>query len=210
MTVESDCQAAQAMALYYGVFDESEDAAAFEVLLRIIERTEGRMDMGVLGARVMFHLLSDHGRSDLAYHMITTPEFPSYGYWIHTMGATALFEDFVPLGGEITSHNHHFWGDVASWFIRDLAGLKINPRTCDVSEVEISPSLLDALTHAEADHRLPAGRVAVAWRREDEGIVLTVTLPEGVHGKIRLPKGWHFADGSTERAAATGEYRLTK
>jgi hypothetical protein len=88
LTVESDCQAAQAMALYYGVFDECEVPAAFEVLLRILERTEGRMDMGVLGARVMFHLLSDHGRADLAYRMITTPEFPSYGYWIHTMGAT--------------------------------------------------------------------------------------------------------------------------
>ena len=210
MTVESDCQAAQAMALFYGVFDESEDAAAFDVLLRIIERTEGRMDMGVLGARVMFHLLSAHGRSDLAYHMITTREFPSYGYWIHTMGATALFEDFVPLGGEITSHNHHFWGDVSSWFIRDLAGLKLNPRTCDASEVEISPALIDELTHAEADHLLAEGRVAVAWRREGEGIVLTLNVPEGVHGKIKLPSGWHFADGSTEMAAATGEYRLAR
>lgn len=210
MTVESDCQAAQAMALFYGVFDESEEAAAFDVLLRIIERTDGRMDMGVLGARVMFHLLSKFGRSDVAYHMITTREFPSYGYWIHTMGATALFEDFVPLGGEITSHNHHFWGDVSSWFIRDLAGLKLNPSGRDASEIEISPSLLDELTHAEADHALPAGRVAVAWRREGDAVALSLTLPEGVHGRVILPNGWRCACGATEFDAKTGEFTICK
>lgn len=211
MTVEGDCQTAQAMALFYGVFEKNEEAAAFDVLLSQIARAGDKIDVGVLGARVLFHVLSNHGHSDLALRMITTREFPSYGYWIHTMGATALFEDFMPLGGGITSHNHHFWGDVSNWFVRELAGLKINPRVCDVSEIEISPSLFDGLTHAEADHLLPTGRVTVAWRREGATtIVLRVELPAGAHGCIVLPQGWRFETGDMTVPAATGEWRIVR
>lgn len=210
MTVQGDCQTAQAMALYYGLFDASEHRAALDVLLAQIERADNRMDLGVLGARVLFHLLSQNGHSDLAYQMITTREFPSYAYWVHTWDATTLFEDFMRPGEKLTSHNHHFWGDVSSWFTRELAGLKINPRVCDASEIEISPALLDELTYAQADHLLPVGRVAVRWHRDGEDIVLALELPEQAHGTIRLPLGWQFTTGETERAAATGEWRLRR
>ena len=84
-------QTAQAMAIYYGLFDESEKAEAVGVLLTLIEEKGGSFDCGILGMRALFHVLSDFGYTDLALNMIIKPEFPSYGYWI-AHGATTLWE----------------------------------------------------------------------------------------------------------------------
>ena len=67
---------------------------------------------------------------------------------------------------------------------------------------------MEKLTHAEAFHIAPAGRISSAWKREGEGVALTLAIPEGMHGQLRAPKGWLFEDGRAVRPAASGEYRL--
>ena len=52
-------QTGQAMAIFYGIFEEGEKQKAFEVLLRQLEDCGRHMDTGVLGARVLFHVLSN-------------------------------------------------------------------------------------------------------------------------------------------------------
>ncbi|MEI4872823.1 hypothetical protein Q8G47_29285, partial [Klebsiella pneumoniae] len=81
----------QAMAIHYGLFEKEEREKAFDVLLELIRKENNRLDTGVLGGRVLFHVLSEFGESDLAYKMIVGPEYPSYGNWIER-GATTLWE----------------------------------------------------------------------------------------------------------------------
>ena len=57
MTAAGNCQTSQAMALFYGIFEPGERPAAFDRLLRLIEEQDGHMDTGVLGGRVIFHVL---------------------------------------------------------------------------------------------------------------------------------------------------------
>lgn len=90
-------------------------------------------------AKKAAHLFKKIGRDNegeyaqrLAYEMITGKTKWSYGYWIEN-GATTLWEDFVDknvAGHE--SKNHHFRGDISSWFIQELAGLKLNPNAEDI------------------------------------------------------------------------------
>lgn len=207
MTAVGDCQTSQAMGLYYGVFDTGEAPAAFARLLQQIERTGGHLDTGVLGGRVLFHVLSAFGRSDLALQMIARPDFPSYGNWV-ARGATTLWEMFLPEDRQPASLNHHFWGDISGWFIQCLAGIRYNPHRDDFDEVEIRPAFVPQLTHAAGFHIAPRGRIDVRWEREDGGVTLTVALPEGMHGQIGLESGWRFADGQAVRPAATGTYRI--
>lgn len=75
MLVKDNCQTSQAMALYFHVFEETECAQAFARLMEIIETDGERMNVGVLGGRVLFHVLSAYGQSALALHMITRPDF---------------------------------------------------------------------------------------------------------------------------------------
>lgn len=208
MLAAGNCQTSQAMAIYYNIFEPAERKAAFEQLINLIEEQEYHLDVGVVGGRVLFHVLTDFGYSDLAFSMITRPDYPSYGNWI-ARGATTLWELFQPEGSDrIGSLNHHFWGDISSWFTQALSGIRMAPHG-EPNEVDFRPSFISRLTHAEAFHIAPAGRIASAWERdEDDVIVLTVELPSTMHGVIRLESGYVFEDGLAYKAAESGTYRI--
>ena len=59
------------------------------MLLALIENNGGSFDCGIFGLCVIFHVLSRFEWSDLAFNMITKPEFPSYGYPIAYGGGIA-------------------------------------------------------------------------------------------------------------------------
>ena len=209
MTVAGDCQTSQAVGLYYDIFEPGEKPAAFARLREQIDRYDGHFDCGIVGLRVLFHVLAEFGEADLAFEMITRPDYPSYGNWI-ARGATSLWECFQPEGGPVNSLNHHFFGDISSWFIQRVAGIRPNPYCEDVAEVLVVPAFVSKLSFAEASYDAPDGRVQVRWERADGGVVLKISAAEGLHGLIRLPVGWKFEDGLSEKVLAGGEYRCVK
>ena len=203
-----DCQSSQAMALYYGVFDESEKNVAFDHLLKMIHDCDDHMDVGVLGGRVIFHVLTQFGYSDLAYKMITREDYPSYGNWIK-WGATTLWEHFRPLE-KVSSMNHHFWGDISAWFIKRITGIQINPNKNNANEILIAPSFVTALDHASAYHITPRGKVSVSWRRENECIILDLEIPQGISATAELEPHFSFDDGERSKAIVTGVYKIVQ
>ncbi len=205
MLAVGNCQSSQAMCLYYGVFDESEQRAALDRLLDMIHTYDDHIDVGVLGGRVIFHVLSRFGYSDLAYKMITREDYPSYGNWVKR-GATTLWENFLP--DSVASMNHHFWGDISAWFIKCVAGIVHNPDQNHVNELLIAPSFVKALDHASAYHIAPAGKIAVSWKRDGKDILLDVTVPENACASAVLPAHYRFADGATSKTVVSGTYRI--
>ena len=207
MTAFGDCQTSQAMAIAYNLFSDAEKSKAMEVLLKLIERDGGHMGTGVMGARVIFHVLAEFGYTDLALNMITQPSFPSYGWWI-TQGATSLWEDFQEgSDAALSSRNHHFWGDISHFFIRHLAGIYYNPNRTG-GEVDICPKFASTLSFAEGFHIAPEGEIRVRWERNDTGILLCVTVPDGIEGFIKLPFGYLFDDGRSVKAVSSGKFEL--
>lgn len=209
MLAAGNCQTSQSMAIFFDVFESSEKAKAFEKLLGLIERKKCRMDTGILGSRVIFRVLSAFDRSNLAFKMITSPEFPSYGNWV-ARGATTLWEDFQPEGGAVNSLNHHFFGDISAWFIQCIAGIQLNPYGTNVNEVIIRPSFIGALKWAKAFHIAPAGKIAVEWTCNKDCIQLKLDLPEVMTGKIILQDSFTFDDGLAIKAVHSGLYDILR
>ncbi len=176
-TADTKCQTSQAMAIYYDVFNEDEKEKAFSVLLDIIHKNNDFIDFGILGARIMFHLLCDYGEEDLAYKMITRKEWPSYGHFIE-QGLTALPETFFPDYKECDSLNHHFFGDIANWFISKVAGIRYNPDGSNHKRVDIKPCFVSSLSFAEASLTTPFGEVCIKWERTDDKIRLSVSADD--------------------------------
>ncbi len=214
MTVRSRCQTSQAICIYYGVFSDGEKAQAGNVLVKLIEKADDHLDTGIIGLRVIFHVLSDLGRGDLAFKMITRHDYPSYGFFID-QGLTSLPEDFRPREkwDNPESLNHHFFGDIVSWFIQRVVGLRVNPREKGVNDFDICPDYLKALGNAEAYYDAPCGRISVKWVREGAAIILTVDCPDCVTGQISLPEGYVFMsdikkiNGLSVAPLKKGEYR---
>lgn len=162
LTVAGNCQTSQAIFLYFHIFDPAEWKVAAKVLVDIVHRDGDFMDIGCIGGRVLFRVLSEAGESALAYRMITRPEFPSYGNWL-TRGATTLWEDFQVREEDVCSRNHPMWGDISSWMYQWVAGLQINPELRNYNEAVIHPGFATGISHAEAYHNTPAGRIGVSW-----------------------------------------------
>lgn len=209
LIAKGNCQASQAMAIYYGLFSDTERAAAVDKLVDMIHANDDLLRVGILGARVMFEVLSQNGYADLAYSVAMTERFPSFGYWMAN-GDTALPEDFLRVGERQDSHNHHFFGNISAWLITDITGLRVNPALNDPAELLIAPHFIAQLDNAECWHETTVGRASVAWKREGDAIRLTLAVPEGAHGTVKLSDGWHFADGASECTLAAGEYVLTR
>ncbi len=187
MTVFSDTQSAISMAIYYGVFEKAEIPLAAKRLVELVHQAGDVLDTGVLGARCIFHALADCGYADLAFKMINGPAFPSYGYWIEK-GYTALCESFHLEGFE--SLNHHFWGDVSSWYIQKIAGIRFNPFGDDHKRVDIRPNFIDTLTFAEGWHNSINGKIFVRWEKDGDTATIKINIPEGCYGYLHLPEDW--------------------
>lgn len=185
MMIKGNTQSGQAMALYYGVFEKEEEQQAFAGLMKCIKLNHNNFDSGFLGLHVLFHILTRFGQSELAYYMITKREFPSYAYLID-QGETTLIEMLRNDGYRRGSHNHHFFGDIARWFIAAIAGINV----IDSKTVIVKPCFIERLEHASAYYELPAGRVSVSWRRTDRDILLEVICHDSLNCNIILPEGY--------------------
>ncbi len=194
LSVKGDCQSGQAMALYYGVFEANEKEKAFKNLMEYIARKNNSFDCGFLGMHTLFHVLSEFGRSELAYEMITKKEYPSYAHLIE-QGETTLVESFQPDGKPCGSHNHHFFGDIGRWFIKCVAGLNV----LDFQNIEIKPSFIKQLSYASAYYELPQGKVSVEWKRNSDKIILNVNCPGTINNNIILPDGYIGENGTIRR-----------
>lgn len=173
--VKCRTQTAQAKALDVGVFDEREKERAVKNLVKLIKEKGNRFQVGVLGARVLFRVLADHGYADLALEIMTKDGFPSYKYWLDH-GATSLWESFNEVfdnsvfrkdGGRVLSLNHHFWGDISAWFYRYILGICINPDLKNAHVFEIDPMLLSDVDGAEGSYVRNGSGVIVKRSKEN-------------------------------------------
>lgn len=172
MLAAGESQTGQAMLLYYGVFEKDEEEKAFSRLLELIHKNNDCFDCGYLGLRTVFHVLAHFNKADLAYDMITRKDYPSYGHLIE-LGETTLPEQFMPDGVPCGSHNHHFLGDIANWYMSEIAGINV----VNSEYVQIKPNFIRQLNYASAYYGLPGGRVSVSWKRTENHIELEVECP---------------------------------
>lgn len=202
MTVYGNCQTSQALAIAFNIFEENEMPRAIERLVEIIHKEEDKINVGMIGLRYIFRVLCDYGYADLAIKMITRPDYPSYGNWVEK-GATSLWEDFE---GN-SSRNHHFFGDISALFIEYFAGIKPNPNMNSINEIEISPSFARSLKYAKAFYNLAqGGKVCLEWKRENENIILEVSVPEKICANILLKNGYTLENGKNAIKTEGGKY----
>ena len=188
-------QTGLAMALYHGMFDEENKVNAVNNLLELIKEKDDHFDIGVLGNRVLFRVLADNGHIDLAYKLITNKTFPSFSYQLQ-FGATSLWESFCEMNDNfelksaanliVLSLNHHFWGDISSFFIEYILGIKIDYSNKD-TPVIIKPTFVEAIDKASGYHELKEGKVFVSYEIINDIVNLEVCVPTNTNVLVNCP-----------------------
>ena len=188
---EHETQTANVLALFMNLTDDREREAA--KLIKDIEEC-GHLKTGFVGTPYLLHVLSDAGRTDLAYKLLLKKTFPSWLYPV-TKGATTVWErwDGMKADGSfasagMNSFNHYAYGAVGDWMFTKIAG--INP---DINEpayrhIIFTPHPCKALGYAKARMLTKYGEIISSWQYTGKGdeCEFSFTVPNGTHATLYL------------------------
>ncbi|HEY3782099.1 MAG TPA: family 78 glycoside hydrolase catalytic domain [Fimbriimonadaceae bacterium] len=180
---DNGSQTALSTALYFGLVPDDRKALIFKALVANVER-QGHIDTGIIGAKNVLRVLSEGGRSDLAFMLVDRKEIPGWGYWME-QGATTLWEDWK---GE-SSLNHIMFGDVSNWFIQWLGGIGLDSSSPGFKHFVIHPQPVGALTWVKASHESPYGEISTSWTRDGKRFKLAVAVPPNCTATVVMPGG---------------------
>lgn len=185
--VGTGSQACQAVGLYTGIVPESVRARALDVLIRDIEAHGGHLTTGIIGTKAMLDVLSRHGRTDLAFDIVSKKDFPGWG-WMLENGATTLWEHWE-LSDNTFSHNHPMFGSVSQWFMQWLGGIQPAPGSRGFDRVCVSPRTPRALTWVKSSYKSLRGRIVSNWARSGDTVTYEIEVPPNVLATVSLPAG---------------------
>ncbi|MBO7741190.1 MAG: family 78 glycoside hydrolase catalytic domain, partial [Victivallales bacterium] len=197
-----ESQSAYAFAIYCGLLEESERPLAAARLAELFQGNGCKHTTGNIGTKYLLESLADYGYADLAFKLISSRDYPGWGYMLEN-GATTLWERWEKAeGGGMNSHNHPMLGCPCAWLFRYPAGIRITPEAAGFNRFVLDPVFITDLEHAEAEYASRAGLVKSAWKRTEGGIRYDFTVPPGCTASVRTPAGG-FAD------YGEGSYTLT-
>ena len=185
----SDTQSLYAIAYKSGVITIEEARRHLE---RKLNESGGRLEAGFLGIKFLLPTLCDIGRGDLAYSIITSTEFPGWGYSILN-GATTIWEHWDSFTVEngirpgMNSFNHYSFGSCVEWMYEYCLGIR--PGVCGgFKSVTLAPvfDFSGKITFANGKYATPCGEIAISWEKKDDEFVYTAALPNAINVNIDL------------------------
>jgi len=171
--------------LAFGLVPEKDRPAVVENLVNRIRQDGMKLSTGGVVSRFLVNVLCDEGQADIAYHLLTQPEYPSPAY-MRAQGATTLWEQWY-YEKAMNSHSHMMFTGLGSTLLTNFAGIR--PKKPGYAELEIRPSCPAKLSFVDAWQETRHGRVGVRWERRDNGIDFTITVPQNVPATLVLPDG---------------------
>ena len=191
--IEGDTQSAYALALHFGLLDESQRPRAVARLVTALERYDGRLSTGIQSTGRMMLELTRRDQTDRAYRLIESRRCPSWLYMID-QGATTIWErwdGYVAGRGfqdpGMNSFNHYALGAVGEWMVRTILGIAPDEQRPGYEHIIIHPRPGGSLTRAKGSYDSVRGEISVHWRFEQGGWLLDVTIPPNATATVHLP-----------------------
>ena len=212
-TLDGHSQTAYVLALRFGLLDDDKRALAAERLLHKIEERGGHLSTGFNGTAHLMPVLTDIGRTDMAYRLLHNDSFPSWGYTI-LHGATTMWERWDGYTEEsgfqdpvMNSFNHYAFGAVGEWLFGMCAGISQEWDSAGWRGIRIAPKPGGKLTEVTARYESIRGPITSAWRIEVGRFHLECSIPPNTTGTVELPDGSTHAIQPGARAfeCATGD-----
>ena len=185
-TVAGGTQTAYLLALYTGMAKQEQRHAMTDRLVASIEEHGNHLTTGFLGTPFLLFVLDEEGRSDVAYRLLLSNTYPSWGYMV-SKGATTWWERWNGDTGDpgMNSYNHYAFGSVMAWVYRRVSGIDTDAQGAGFHHLVIAPHTDPKLTHARTEYDSAYGTVVTDWTRATDG---------GLRAR-RNDSGKHIGDG---------------
>ena len=172
----------QAFALWLGILPAEYEQKAAEVMRNDLVERNYKFTTGNLNTRYLMDVLTKFGYIDDAWKVITSDEYPSFGFMFQNE-ATTIWERFeMKKNPGMNSHNHPMYGAVGYWFYAYLGG--IIPTEPGFSRVSIKPYFPAKLTSCHAVVDTVMGEVSVRWSKRFGKLYLFVQIPFGMTADV--------------------------
>ena len=189
-------QTAYLYALYLDLVPEEYVENVIGQLVESLEEHGGTMQTGFLGTSVVTKALTKAGRSDLAYDLLLTHEYPSWLYSVD-QGATTMWERwdtytlengwYDPEVSTMNSMNHYAYGAVAGWMYETLAGIGYDRSNPGFKNIILAPAFDSRLPDIQSSYESVFGLIQTSTHICDGKTVFTATIPANTTASARIP-----------------------
>lgn len=188
------CEGIQGENILPAIFNIAEKKYSERLKQNIISHYENNcfFDTGIILTPFLLNALTDFGRIDIAYKLLTRKKFPSFYYMMK--GETSLREswDIVWPGskkedfGSYVSRNHPMFGSVVAYIIKNIAGLNLDQLF--QNKITVKPLMIDFIKKARASKQTKNGPVSVSYSINKNNFTMNLTVPYGLTCKVILPE----------------------
>ncbi len=187
----SDSQTSYVLALFFGLLPNNLRANAVNNLVNDIKSRGNHLSTGFLGTPYLCHVLSQNGRTDVAYDLLFQETYPSWLYPVK-MGATTIWERWDGIKTDSTfqdagmnSFNHYAYGAIGDWMYRVCAGVEIGK--AGYKHILIQPHTTSKMNNAKASFNSDYGEIVSGWEKTANGYKYSIKIPANTTATVKLP-----------------------
>lgn len=187
---EGDTQAGYALAFEFGLVpDECREQVAEQFVRNILVDHDGHLTVGCPGTKWLMQALTNIGRTDVAYTILTRTTRPSWGYMV-SVGGTSIWERWdcnTASPGMNGQSQTILAGYLGAWMYRTLAGIAYDPTDPGFRHIVMKPEPAADLTWVNASFESLYGVIESRWKIENGRFLWDVTVPPNSTATLYLP-----------------------
>jgi len=184
-----ESQTGYVLAIHMNLLPDQLRAKAADHLLDLLKANNWRLGTGFLGTPYLLAALTETGHSDVAYRLLLTTAYPSWGYLVEH-GATTMWErwngDEKKSDPSMNSYNHYAYGAVADWIYRYAAGIDTTPSDPGFHTIYLHPNFNPELGQIDFSYDSTYGRIHSAWKLDGKTAVWHLTVPPNTTAELPL------------------------
>jgi alpha-L-rhamnosidase len=176
--------------LAFGMVPPESRAKVVDNLVNDILMThKGHLSVGLIGMQWLMQVLTDIGRPDVAWTIVTQTTRPGWGYMIGK-GATTIWERWDSDTRDPGMNSEALLiqaGNLDAWFYQTLAGINYDREKPGFKHIIIKPAIVGDLTWVKCHHDSPYGRIVSNWKREGDKLTMEVSIPANTTATVYVP-----------------------
>ncbi|MDG5789096.1 family 78 glycoside hydrolase catalytic domain [Evansella sp. AB-P1] len=157
---------------------------------------QNTLSVGFLGVNVIAPVLSDVGKSDLAYKLLLQDAMPSWLYSVNN-GATTIWERWNSYSiangfGDVrmNSFNHYAYGAIAEWMYKYMSGIANDVQHPGFKHINLQPNIDNnkQITWVKGSYDSIRGLIRSDWELNDDNtFTFNVSIPANTTATVYLP-----------------------
>jgi alpha-L-rhamnosidase len=185
-SVTGNTQSAYLATLFTGIAPSSLQANMVNRLVKDIHAHGDHLTTGFLGTPFLMFVLDENNHSDLAFKLLLSDTYPSWGYMVKK-GATTWWERWNGDTGDpsMNSYNHYAFGSVMAWVYRRAAGIDTDATGPGFHHLTIHPHFDSALPKLHVEYDSDYGTIISDWQESQHRF--TITIPANTTATVILP-----------------------